>query len=213
MEQVQIGTRGTALRTISPFAMEEVMRKLEEKCLDPAEYINLYRRGELPGKIKRKRVERLTLEDIFVSCRPFFRKLCEDDPVYVACFRTLRYAGAGGFGVRDMHSAYTFHSGRNLASTLCEKGIIKSLDDLPWLHVANRAYLMDIVRESNNTMVIDIYECISCSGLPIVGTALCDFERGMLSAALEYFIGRNVINEVECWGLGHTRCRFIVYFE
>jgi len=47
-------------------------------------------------------------------------------------------------------------------------------------------------------MVLDVYECISCSGLPVVGEPVCYFEAGIISSLMEKLYGKNTIEEVKC---------------
>ncbi|RLF23495.1 MAG: hypothetical protein DRN15_06020 [Thermoprotei archaeon] len=55
---------------------------------DPYQYIELYRQGVLPGKVRRRRVRKLSIEDIMNPVRPFFSKICPGDTVYVRTFQS-----------------------------------------------------------------------------------------------------------------------------
>ncbi|RLF23494.1 MAG: hypothetical protein DRN15_06015 [Thermoprotei archaeon] len=95
---------------------------------------------------------------------------------------------------------------------LCDEGLVKDLGDIAEVFIKQRWGLLDIVESSHDRMMFDLYECISCSGLLILDVPVCDFERGVLSSLLEFLKDRNRVKEVECWALGHVRCRFVVSF-
>ena len=95
------------------------------------------------------------------------------------------FSSVKGFGADDLTLTYHFHAGKHLGYEFVRKGIIKTIDDLFPVLVKYRIGLIDIVRESSNTMVLDVYECMSCSGLPNIGRPVCYFESGIVSAILE----------------------------
>jgi len=61
-------------------------------------------------------------------------------------------------------------------------------------------------------MVLDVYGCVSCSGLPDIGKPVCYFESGVASAILEKIMYRNKVKETKCRVLGNTKCTFVVKF-
>jgi diguanylate cyclase (GGDEF)-like protein len=61
-------------------------------------------------------------------------------------------------------------------------------------------------------VLVKLGHCLSCRRLPAGGTALCDFERGLVDGVLEGITGREVVTkETLCWGLGDTVCQFEGY--
>lgn len=66
-----------------------------------------------------------------------------------------------------------------------------------------------IVEQKTNFIVVEEDECATCSGLPNIGEAVCDFEAGFIAGCLERMVGKKVIvKETKCWGLGDKICRF-----
>lgn len=70
-----------------------------------------------------------------------------------------------------------------------------------------------IVEQKENFLVLEEDECATCSGLPNIGEAVCDFEAGFIAGCLETITGKTVVvKETKCWGLGDTVCRFEANF-
>jgi predicted hydrocarbon binding protein len=57
---------------------------------------------------------------------------------------------------------------------------------------------------------IDVFECVTCSGLKPVGRALCHFEGGLIAGAVESILKKRArAIEVSCiGGLGDDSCGF-----
>ena len=114
---------------------------------------------------------------------------------------------------RPLRSIVMKASGYNLGVMLVDKGIVRSIDDLPEIFVRQKIGILDIVNESLDTMKINIYECMSCYGMLPVGIPMCDFEAGIIEGVLEKLYCRNKTVEKYCWGLGYSFCGFESYFE
>ncbi len=57
--------------------------------------------------------------------------------------------------------------------------------------------------------VITISEDIDCSGLPVTGDTVCDFDEGFIDGIFsEYFQKNLVVKEIDCWSTGDRTCRF-----
>jgi hypothetical protein len=57
---------------------------------------------------------------------------------------------------------------------------------------------------------VDVYECVTCSGLTPVGRTLCHFEGGLIAGVVEAVTKKRArAQEVTCiGGLGHDSCGF-----
>jgi len=57
---------------------------------------------------------------------------------------------------------------------------------------------------------VDVYECVTCSGLQRVGRVLCHFEGGLVAGAVESIVKRRArAHETTCiGGLGDDACGF-----
>lgn len=59
--------------------------------------------------------------------------------------------------------------------------------------------------------VLTVSEDLDCSGLPIFGETVCDYDEGFISGILEEYTGKKFLTkEVDCWSTGDRTCRFEV---
>jgi len=65
--------------------------------------------------------------------------------------------------------------------------------------------------EKNLEFVLTVSEDLDCSGLPIFGESVCDYDEGFIAGILEEYAGRKfVAKEIDCWATGDRTCRFEV---
>ena len=58
-------------------------------------------------------------------------------------------------------------------------------------------------------MVLTVAEDADCSGLPLLGETVCNYDEGFISGVLSsYFKREYVAIEVDCWATGDRVCRF-----
>ena len=64
------------------------------------------------------------------------------------------------------------------------------------------------------SMVLTVSEDLDCSGLPVYGTTVCDYDEGFIAGILNAYTGKhfNAV-EVDCWATGDRTCRFEVNQE
>lgn len=56
---------------------------------------------------------------------------------------------------------------------------------------------------------LTVGEDLDCSGLPITGETVCNYDEGFLAGVLKVYTKRNyVVTEVDCWATGSRVCRF-----
>ena len=69
---------------------------------------------------------------------------------------------------------------------------------------------IEIKEHSNKKIVIDVKECISCSGISPTGKPMCYFEGGLIAGALERIFNKQVkVRETKCiGGFKDEFCRF-----
>ena len=57
--------------------------------------------------------------------------------------------------------------------------------------------------------VLTIGEDLDCSGLPITGETVCNYDEGFLAGVLKMYTKKEyVVTEVDCWATGSRVCRF-----
>jgi uncharacterized protein len=57
--------------------------------------------------------------------------------------------------------------------------------------------------------IITVAEDLDCSGLPMLGETVCDYDEGFIAGILETYTGKKFnVKEVDCWASGGRVCRF-----
>lgn len=73
--------------------------------------------------------------------------------------------------------------------------------------------IMRVEKANMDQMVftLTVSEDLDCSGLPISGTTVCDYDEGFISGLLHAFSGKPFsAKEVDCWATGDRTCRFVI---
>ncbi len=59
------------------------------------------------------------------------------------------------------------------------------------------------------SFVLTVSEDLDCSGLPVYGTTVCDYDEGFIAGMLHAYTGKHFSAvEVDCWATGDRTCRF-----
>lgn len=92
---------------------------------------------------------------------------------------------------------------------------LTSLDDFLGLCTALKIGIIKVPVLTANRAHVDVYECVTCSGMAPVGRTLCSFEGGLIAGAVEAVTKkRTKAREVTCiGGLGHDACGFDLELE
>ncbi|MFV0519094.1 MAG: V4R domain-containing protein [Lachnospirales bacterium] len=63
--------------------------------------------------------------------------------------------------------------------------------------------------EKTGEAIITVGEDLDCSGLPITGETVCNYDEGFLAGILREYTKQNyVVREIDCWASGARVCRF-----
>ena len=58
-------------------------------------------------------------------------------------------------------------------------------------------------------MVVTVSEDLDCSGLPVMGTTVCNYDEGFIAGVLKSYTGKEMlVREIDCWATGERTCRF-----
>jgi predicted hydrocarbon binding protein len=58
---------------------------------------------------------------------------------------------------------------------------------------------------------LTVSEDLDCSGLPVSGSTVCDYDEGFIAGIFHAYTGRGFsAREVDCWATGDRTCRFEV---
>lgn len=61
------------------------------------------------------------------------------------------------------------------------------------------------------SFVITVSEDLDCSGLPLQGSPVCDFDEGFFTGIFHAYTRKKiVVKEIDCWVTGHLTCRFTI---
>ncbi|MBP1150296.1 MULTISPECIES: V4R domain-containing protein [Methylocaldum] len=127
------------------------------------------------------------------------------DDAGVALFRLLRLVAIEDILGRGA-SAMAYYAGKKLGMGL---GIGK-LEDFLGLCAALKIGIIEVPLLTEDKIHVDVYECVTCSGLQPVGRTLCHFEGGLIAGVVEHVTRRRTqAVEVSCiGGLGDRTCGF-----
>ena len=84
------------------------------------------------------------------------------------------------------------------------------------------AHLQDLLRELKigilrieksdpltGELIMTVSEDLDCSGLPVSGSVVCEYDEGFLAGILEAYKGIAFqVEEIDCWASGDRTCRF-----
>ena len=59
--------------------------------------------------------------------------------------------------------------------------------------------------------IVTVSEDLDCSGLPITGETVCDYDEGFIEGIFETYTGKKFqVKEIDCWSTGDRTCRFTI---
>ena len=68
---------------------------------------------------------------------------------------------------------------------------------------------LEQVNMENGTIVLTVAEDADCSGLPLLGATVCNYDEGFIAGILSAYTGKPYVAlEVDCWATGDRVCRF-----
>ena len=63
----------------------------------------------------------------------------------------------------------------------------------------------------NLKFVVTVSEDLDCSGLPVKGVTVCDYDEGFIEGIFYVYTGREfTVKEIDCWTTGERTCRFTI---
>ncbi|MCL2139737.1 MAG: 4-vinyl reductase [Treponema sp.] len=68
---------------------------------------------------------------------------------------------------------------------------------------------IESIDEGSGEIILTVSDDLDCSGLPITGETVCDYDEGFIAGILQVYTGKDYIaNEIDCWANGARVCRF-----
>ena len=63
----------------------------------------------------------------------------------------------------------------------------------------------------NLSFIATVSEDLDCSGLPVKGITVCDYDEGFIAGIFEIYTGKDfLVKEIDCWSTGERTCRFTI---
>jgi len=127
------------------------------------------------------------------------------DKTGVALYRMLRLVAYEDIMGRAA-GGVTYYAGKKLGLSLG----ITQLEDFVTLCVDQNIGRIEVPIFEEDRIYVDVFECVTCSGLEPVGRPLCHFEGGLIAGVVEGLLQRQVrAKEHTCiGGMGHESCGF-----
>jgi predicted hydrocarbon binding protein len=64
---------------------------------------------------------------------------------------------------------------------------------------------------ANLDFLVTVSEDLDCSGLPIQGVTVCDYDEGFIEGIFSVYTGKAFdVKEIDCWSTGERTCRFTI---
>ena len=103
-------------------------------------------------------------------------------------------------------SAISYYAGKKLGIELN----LKTLEEFLNLCKELKIGIIEVPVMTDTHIHVDVYECVTCSGMDTVGRPICHFEGGLIAGVVEGITGKSVqAKEVTCiGGLGDDSCGF-----
>jgi predicted hydrocarbon binding protein len=123
----------------------------------------------------------------------------------VALYRLLRLVALEDIIGRGASGA-AYLAGKKLGISLG----LTELEDFLQLCKDLNIGIIEVPVVTETKVHVDVYECVTCSGLETVGRPICHFEGGLIAGAVQTITGRSArAREVTCiGGLGDKTCGF-----
>ena len=68
---------------------------------------------------------------------------------------------------------------------------------------------MENLDEETGRLILTVAEDADCSGLPLLGETVCNYDEGFISGILSSYMGKQYeAVEINCWATGDRVCRF-----
>lgn len=138
--------------------------------------------------------------------------------VYRLMHYTMRAVLEGELGEAETRLIFV-KAGRMAGSEFCKHMLDISLPlnkFLAQLHeklIENFIGVMKVEKQDPQIMnfVITVSEDLDCSGLPIQGFTVCDYDEGFLEGIFNEYTKKDyTAKEIDCWSTGERTCRFTV---
>lgn len=146
-------------------------------------------------------VKEYSYDDIKSSIRPTL-----GDTVPLSLFRILRI-----IGMRDLLGESAgptlYMMGKSVGNMLAPK----SMDEFETTIRELRIGIPEIERVTEDRLLVNLRECITCAGFSNTGEMFCDMESGIIAGLLEKVFNKKARStQTKSWSVGYNYCQFDV---
>jgi uncharacterized protein len=144
-------------------------------------------------------VKEYSYDDMKTSVRPTL-----GDTVPLSLFRMLRI-----MGMRDLLGESAgptlYLLGKSVGNMLAPQ----TMDEFHATVKDLKIGIPDIEQATEDRLVVNLHECITCAGFSYTGEMFCDMESGIIAGLLEkVFDKRARSTQTKSWSLGYKYCQF-----
>ncbi|OPY31210.1 MAG: V4R domain protein [Methanomassiliicoccales archaeon PtaU1.Bin124] len=144
------------------------------------------------------------------------------DTTLVAVYRlfqyTLRDVLEEHYGIErteELLKEAGYLAGREFARSQLDLGkpVTEMLADLQRKMLEMRIGILRVEKADleNLAFTLTVSEDLDCSGLPLKGKTVCNFDEGMIAGIMEEYASKRFdAKEIDCWTTGARTCRFVV---
>ncbi len=104
--------------------------------------------------------------------------------------------------------------GLTVGENLYNRSFERYIDNVKKFLKDKKIGILDITEISENKLVFQLDECITCSGMDNIGKRICFFEVGLVAGIVEAYFGKSkkvLAKETKCNANGEGICEVSVY--
>jgi len=104
--------------------------------------------------------------------------------------------------------------GKEIGKVLYEEDLDQYLKNVSKFVETEKIGILKVVEKNDDKLVVQLDECITCSGMDNIGQRICYFETGLVAGLVEQYLGRKVLaKETKCNANGEDTCEVTVYLK
>jgi predicted hydrocarbon binding protein len=147
------------------------------------------------------------------SVKPVREKLGDEIPLQV--FKLARLGSVLMAGADDVMFTVGREISKEVLSELVDgENVIQICDDLAEILEKLKVGILELISHNSDRVVVHLYECMTCSGMPNIGRPICHFEGGLIGGTFEVKLRRKLeVMETKCWGTGYKFCEFEIRLQ
>jgi predicted hydrocarbon binding protein len=200
---------GKAKSTVS-----EHLKKLKEDGIissqaDPEDARKkiFYIKSEYLGELSR---EKLFQEDLGKYIQSYLESDGSPFEFFRLLFQTIRVSLIKqGISIDPILHEAGYKVGETLYHSLKDPQDDKFLENIAKFWQTHQLGQVEV--NNKNPLVINVYDCFECKGLPYLGKTACAFDIGLLKALFNaHYKKPHQVTETDCYATGDEYCRFVI---